>query len=90
MKQLKVRHPLALHVKDVALLSESKIRGSDGRLVERPAVDLLISGFSCKGISKLNTKPESVLGKGSTGATFAGLRDFVTSLAYEQRPKLII
>ena len=76
MKQLKVRHPLALHVNDVAFLSESKIRNSDGRLVERPAVDLLISGFSCKSISKMNMKPESVLGKGSTGTTLAWAKGF--------------
>ena len=91
MKYLQAQHPKALHVDNVAELKEAKVRSSSSKTFhDKPIVDLLISGFSCKGLSKLNMKPESVLGKGSTGTTFAGVRDYVFSLKYEQRPKLII
>ena len=89
-KHLQKLHPSALIVKDVAELAHQLVKDVKGKLREKPDVKVLFAGISCKGLSGLNNNPESVLGRGSTGTTLRGLRDYVLSLPLEERPRIII
>ncbi len=62
-----------------------------GRDTQIPCVDVLIGGFSCKTVSRLNSKPEEAKAcvarqAGTTGVTFAGILGYAAS----KRPKLWI
>ncbi len=90
LKFLRAKHPGAVHVEDIQTLAKSpQIKSADGKVYDRPVVDILFAGISCKGVSGLNVSPESVLGKGSTGNTLRGLRDFIEALPHEERPQLL-
>ena len=89
-KHLQALHPTAKHFSDVCDLQHSLTRDSAGLLCEPPTVDVLFTGISCKSVSGLNSKPESVLGSGPTGTTLKGLRDYLSSMSFESRPALLI
>ena len=89
-EHLRKLHPSALIVKDVAELANQFVKDVDNKLREQPEVMVLFAGISCKGLSGLNQNPESVLGRGSTGTTLRGLYNYVLSLPFERRPRIII
>jgi hypothetical protein len=60
--------------------------------VLRPEADVLVTGFSCKDISGLTTKPKSERGDnhGTSANTLRGTLRYIQACAWESRPDMVV
>ena len=60
--------------------------------VLRPEADVLVTGFSCKDISGLTTKPKSERGdnNGTSANTLRGTLRYIQACAWENRPDMVV
>ena len=60
--------------------------------VHRPEADVLVTGFSCKDISGLTTKPKSERGDntGTSANTLRGTLRYIQACAWENRPDMVV
>ena len=60
--------------------------------VQRPEADVLVTGFSCKDISGLTTKPKSERGdnNGTSANTLRGTLRYIQACAWENRPDMVV
>jgi site-specific DNA-cytosine methylase len=73
-----------------AALQYEQVQTVTGELVPRPSCKILAAGIVCIDISGLTTTPKAVSGGGQSGLALRGLLDSLKSMAFDQRPQLII
>jgi site-specific DNA-cytosine methylase len=81
--------PDTIVVGQMADLAEDTLTDTSGKQWDKPHVNWLIGGLSCKCLSKLNRYPQSVMGDGPTGVTVKGMLNYLDSLSFEKRPDVV-
>ena len=79
--------------KDVTDMKEPLILDEkSGDPVQRPEADVLVTGFSCKDISGLTTKPKSERGdnNGTSANTLRGTLGYIQACPWADRPNMVV
>lgn len=81
--------PEAIVVGELSDLAEDLVTDTSGVQWDKPNVNWLIGGLSCKCLSRLNNNPQSVLGDGPTGVSVRGMLGYLDSLSFDARPDVV-
>jgi site-specific DNA-cytosine methylase len=81
--------PETILVAELSDLADDLVTDTTGKQWDKPHVNWLIGGLSCKCLSKLNNYPQSVLGDGPTGVSVKGMLSYLDSLSFEARPDVV-
>jgi site-specific DNA-cytosine methylase len=80
-------------LRDVADMANQYVLGEKRHeSVQRPEADVLVTGFRCKDISGLTTKPKSERGdnNGTSANTLRGTLRYIQACAWENRPDMVV
>jgi site-specific DNA-cytosine methylase len=81
--------PETILVGEVSDLADDLLTDTSGKQWDKPRVNWLIGGLSCKCLCRLNNHPQSVLGDGPTGVSVKGMLSYLDSLSFEARPDVV-
>jgi site-specific DNA-cytosine methylase len=73
-----------------AALRHEEVQTVSGDIVPRPTCKILAAGIVCIDISGLTTTPKPVSGDGKSGLALRGLLESLKSMAFDDRPEVII
>jgi len=77
------------HFDNSSDLLQTRPKDVDGKIAQRPVVDLLVCGIDCKDMKLLNHKP-SIPKDGIPSNSLTGLLGYVKACCFNNRPKVII
>jgi site-specific DNA-cytosine methylase len=81
--------PETILLGEMSDLATDPVTDTSGKQYDRPHVNWLIGGLSCKCLCRLNNHPQSVLGDGPTGVSVKGMLSYLDSLSFEARPDVV-